>query len=363
MDSVTRVTAAQLAEQLQLKLLGNGDLQIEDAQSLDDAGPSDVTFLSSANNIQQLSDCRADAIVATDEIIAQTDVETQPACWLVSDDPMGTFIRILNIIRPRRRSQHKQISPQASVAADAQIGEGTAIAPNVFIDSDVRIGSNCVLHPGVHIGRGCTIGDDVVVHPNAVLYDAVEIGNKVTINASAVIGADGFGYRVVEGRHQRLEHFGTVVIEDEVEIGACATVDRGMIGETRIGTGTKIDNLVMIAHNCRLGPHNILVSQVGFAGSVSTGEYVVCAGQVGIGDHVHLGDHSIYGAKAGVHKDMPGHATYIGAPAEPDADAFRTVMALKKLPQMRRQLKKLQQQVETLSSNLEESRDTTSHAA
>jgi UDP-3-O-[3-hydroxymyristoyl] glucosamine N-acyltransferase len=167
-----------------------------------------------------------------------------------------------------------------------------------------------------------------------------------------VIGTDGFGYLQKDGRHVKIEHYGNVVIEDDVEIGACTTIDRSFLGSTRIGTGTKIDNQVMIAHNCELGPHNIIVSQVGFAGSVTTGAYVVCAGQVGVADHVHLGEGAIFGAKAGIHKDMPGGATYIGTPAQPESDAIRQAIAAHKLPEMRSQLKKLEKQMNALQQQL-----------
>ena len=360
---MTGWTAAQLAQQLQLNVLGDGAITINDGQPFEDAGSGHVTFLSSNTHLKELKNCRADAVVSSEELIAQSDVENQPACWIVAEDPAEAFLQILNLLRPRQLSTHVGISPEAAVSADAQIGDGSFVAPGAYVGPHVQIGSDCQVHPGVHIGPGCKLGDGVVLHPNVVLYDGVELGNRVTIHASAVIGADGFGYRVVDGRHQRLEHFGNVIIEDDVEIGACTTVDRGMIGETRIGRGTKIDNQVMIAHNCKLGAHNILVSQVGFAGSVTTGEFVVCAGQVGIGDHVHLGDHSVFGAKAGVHKDMPGHTTYLGTPAEPEGETIRTVMSLKKLPMMRRQLKTLEGQVAELARQLGETQDSTPHAA
>ena len=162
--------------------------------------------------------------------------------------------------------------------------------------------------------------------PNAVLYDDIIVGNRVIIHAGCVIGADGFGYRLVDGRHERIPHFGTVRIEDDVEIGANTTIDRAMVDETVIGQGTKLDNLVMIGHNCEIGRHNLFVSQVGLAGSVTTGDYVVCAGQVGIADHVHLGSRSVLEPKAGVHKDVPDGERHVGVPAIPEADCYRSVV-------------------------------------
>jgi UDP-3-O-[3-hydroxymyristoyl] glucosamine N-acyltransferase len=220
----------------------------------------------------------------------------------------------------------------------------------------VILGDRCDIYPGAVIGRGCRLGDDVVVYPNAVLYDDVIVGNRVILHAGCVIGADGFSYRTVGGRHQRIPHFGTVRIEDDVEIGANATIDRAMVDETVIGQGTKLDNLVMIGHNCEVGQHNLFASQVGLAGSVTTGDYVVCAGQVGIADHVHLGSRCVLGAKAGVPKDVPAGKRYIGIPAIPEADCYRSVMATQKLPEMRQQFRKLERQVADLAALAEQLR-------
>ena len=172
--------------------------------------------------------------------------------------------------------------------------------------------------------------------------------------AGAVIGADGFGYRTVDGRHIHLPHFGTVRIEDDVEIGAGTTVDRAMIDETVVGQGTKLDNLIMIGHNCEIGRHNLFASQVGFAGSVTTGDYVVCAGQVGVADHIHIGNRAVLGAKAGVHKDVPEGQRQIGIPAIPEAECRRVVMAQHKLPEMRQQVREMERQLEKLLARIDE---------
>jgi UDP-3-O-[3-hydroxymyristoyl] glucosamine N-acyltransferase len=169
-----------------------------------------------------------------------------------------------------------------------------------------------------------------------------------------VIGADGFGYRTIEGRHVRITHFGSVRIEDDVEVGAATTIDRAMVGETIIGAGTKLDNLVMIGHNCEIGRHNLFVSQVGLAGSVTTGDYVVCAGQTGVADHVHLGAGCVLGAKSGVHKDIPAGQRYIGAPATPESEARRIVMTQQKIPEMRKQLRALERQVQELAERVQQ---------
>ena len=236
--------------------------------------------------------------------------------------------------------------------ATAQIGKETNIHPGAHIGPGVVIGDRCDIHPGAVVGRGCRLGNDVVLYPHAVLYDEIIVGDRAIIHAGAVIGADGFGYRLVDGRHERIPHYGTVRIGADVEIGADTTVDRAMVDETVIGEGTKLDNLVMIGHNCEIGRHNMFVSQVGLAGSVTSGDYVVCAGQVGIADHVHLGTGSVLGAKAGVHKDVPAGERQFGCPAIPEAECKRVVMSQMKLPEMRQTLRALERQVEVLTARL-----------
>ena len=232
------------------------------------------------------------------------------------------------------------------------MGSKTNIHPFVTIGEDVVIGECCDIEPGAVIGDGCVIGDDVRISPNVVLYRDTIIGDRVSIDSGTVIGSEGFGYRTVDGRHERLLHAGNVRICDDVEIGACTTIDRAKMGSTVIGKGTRIDDQVMIAHNCQIGEHNLLVSHTGIAGSSSTGAYVVCAGQSGIADHVHLGDGTIVGAKTGVHRDMPGGQKYLGIPARPAAEHARETMALKRLPEMRTTVKDLQKQLATLQEQM-----------
>lgn len=193
---------------------------------------------------------------------------------------------------------------------------------------------------------GCQLGEQVVLFPNVVLYENTVIGARSILHANAVIGAYGFGYHQVNGRHQLSAQLGNVVIGEDVEIGACSTIDRGTYGATRIGDGTKIDNQVQIAHNCRIGRRNLICSQVGIAGSTTTGDDVVMAGQVGVRDHVHIGAGAMLGAKAGVMNDVPDGAAYLGIPATPERQQMLIQAALHKLPELKKQLKALQRLVE-----------------
>jgi UDP-3-O-[3-hydroxymyristoyl] glucosamine N-acyltransferase len=195
---------------------------------------------------------------------------------------------------------------------------------------------------------GSKIGPDVTIYANAVLYENTIVGARCVIHAGAVLGAYGFGYCCEEGRHQLSPQLGNVILEADVEIGAGTTIDRGTYGSTIIGEGTKIDNLVMVAHNCRIGRHNMLCAQVGIAGSTTTGDYVVMAGQAGVRDHVHVGARAMLGAKAGVMNDVPDDARVVGIPATPEREQMVKQAVFSRLPEMRQQLKKLQRTVDQL---------------
>ena len=345
------LSAAEIAEILDGTLHGDPRREIDDVQTVERATERHLTFVGNQKNFSRLKNSQARVVIAPQT--AAPELREHPdTTFILVPEPETAFLSIVGILKPPRPRAAIGISDRAIVHESAKIGPNTNVHPLAVIGRDVVIGHSCEIHAGVVIGDGCLLGDNVVLHPTTVLYNDVRIGNHVIIHAGCVIGADGFGYRLVNGGHQRLPHYGTVVICDDVEIGACTTIDRAKIGETVIGTGTRIDNQVMIGHNCHVGRHNLLVSQVGFAGSVTTGDYVVCAGQVGVADHVHLGDGAVIGAKAGVHRDMPGGQTYLGAPAGPAAETTRQLMALRRLPEIRDTVRQLEKEIEKLQSRL-----------
>lgn len=337
---------------LNVEVLGDADRVVVDAQPLDRAETGDMAFMAGKENRTAASKSKAGVLFVSRDDAARLTPARDELTLVACDDPKEAFFAALARLKPFRTSPKIGQSPHAFIHPNAELGRNTNVHPGAHVASGVVIGNDCEIWPGVCIGPGCRIGDRVQLHPNVVLYHDVTIGNRVVIQAGSVIGADGFGYKTRGGRHERLPHYGTVRIEDEVEIGACTTIDRAVIGETVIGEGTKIDNNVVIAHNCRLGRHNLLVSHVGFAGSVTTGDYVVCAGQVGIADHCHIGTGAVLGAKCGVHKDLPGGKTYLGAPATLIDEATRSAMALQKLPQMRQTLRELERQVAAIRKQL-----------
>lgn len=351
------ISVGELARRLEGVVHGDGAVLIESAQSIAKAGPRDITFGVDELNLRLLKTARPAAIFIAAKTLEHA-LQTYPdRTWIVVKDPMGAFIEVLQLTRPQRARSTMGISPQAVIAPSAVIGPDCNIYPGAYIGEDVVIGAGCDIHPGVVISADCRLGDYCTVYPNAVLYPQIVVGNRVIIHASAVLGADGFGYRFQQGRYNKIPQLGSVELRDDVEIGACTTIDRAMIGVTTIGEGTKLDNLVMIGHNCELGKHNAFASGVGLAGSVTTGDYVICAGQVGIADHVHIGDKAVIGAKSGIHKDMEGGKTYLGAPATEEQDQFRIQMALRKLPELRKTLRELESQVAALTKRLAEETD------
>ncbi|HOM18635.1 MAG TPA: UDP-3-O-(3-hydroxymyristoyl)glucosamine N-acyltransferase, partial [Thermoguttaceae bacterium] len=235
----------------------------------------------------------------------------------------------------------------ARLASDVEIG------PYVTIGEEVEIGEGVTIHVGVQIMAGVKIGPGVTIFPNVVLYEDTVVGPRCIIHAGAVIGAYGFGYVCQDRQYRLAPQLGNVVLGADVEIGACTTIDRGTYGSTVIGEGTKIDNLVMIAHNCRIGRYNMICAQVGVAGSTVTGDYVIMAGQVGVKDHVQIGDGAVLGAMSGVIADVPAGARMVGIPATPEWEQRLKQVAWTKLPEMRHEFKKLQATVARLSSELE----------
>ena len=242
---------------------------------------------------------------------------------------------------------HAATDPSAKIASTA------SVHPSVVIGADVVIGERCRLMPGVVIMPGCVIGDDCVLYPNVTLYEYTQLGERVVIHAGSVLGAHGFGYRQEDGRHVPTAQLGFVQVADDVELGACVTIDRGTYGATRVGEGTKIDNQVMIAHNCHIGRHNLLCSQVGIAGSCRTGDYVILAGQVGLKDHVSIGDGAVIAAQAGVMEDCEAGQVYFGSPATRQREQMQIIATQRRLPEMRKEVKHLHRELDRLQERLQ----------
>ena len=347
---------SELAASVGGNLVGNADPQISAASTIQLSEPGHITFIDSAERLPLLLSSRAAAAVVPAGVVP----ETLPAIQV--DDVHRAFATIVRHYRPARTGRKIGISPAAHVSRSAQLGRDVDVHPESTIGDDVEIGAGSTIHSGAHIMAGCKLGEGVTIFPNAVLYENTIVGDRSIIHAGAVLGSYGFGYEQVDGRHHLCAQLGWVDIETDVEIGAGTTIDRGTYGPTTIGEGTKIDNQVQIAHNCCIGPHNMIVSQVGIAGSTSTGRHVVMGGQVGVRDHVHIGEGAMLGAMTGIINDVPAGSCLLGIPATPIREQRLKQAALSRLPEMRRQLKSLIRAVSELQGQMTKSQDEKSTA-
>ncbi|GAA4419666.1 UDP-3-O-(3-hydroxymyristoyl)glucosamine N-acyltransferase [Bremerella cremea] len=342
-DSTMGTTLAQLAELVDGKVFGDPNLKITGANIIRDAVSGELTLMDKPDQVGLLMEnCQASAVLVR-EISDKLNID-----GILVANVHEAFGKVIRFFQPWEQTQASGIHRSAIVSLAAVVDPTATIGAGSVISDGVVIGKNSVIHSGVHIQAGCHIGEDVTIFPGAVLYDRTEVGDRCIIHSAAVLGAYGFGYDSSTGRHILSAQLGNVILESDVEIGAGTTIDRGTYGSTKIGEGTKIDNQVMIGHNCRIGKHNLLCSQVGIAGSTSTGDYVVMAGQVGVRDHVHIGTGAQLGAKAGVGSDIPEGQQTIGIPAGPFKEVIAEHMAIKRLPDMRKTLRALTKRIEQL---------------
>ena len=339
------ITLDELARTLAAGPVHSGAFVVSGAATLDCAGPDEITLVDSIDKLHLLAKSRAGAAI----VPIGAGVVDRPS--IEAADVHAAFAATILHFRPSRPVVRAGVSPQAAVDPSARIAAGAEIHAFATIGPDAEIAAGCTIHSGARIGAGCRIGPGSVVFPNAVLYDETRVGARCIIHSGAVLGAYGFGYKSGPAGHALSAQLGWVELGDDVEIGANTTIDRGTYGATGIGSGTKIDNLVMIAHNCRIGRHAMICSQVGVAGSTTTGEFVVMAGQVGVRDHVHIGDRAILGARSGVSSDIPAGITVLGEPAIELRDRKLQLATMSKLPEMRKTLKNLAARVATLEGD------------
>jgi len=337
------LTASQIAEQLRGVVLGDGTVEITGFATADLARPGDLTYAENEDYFAEAEQSQATAILVSGPFSSAKKV----------------LIRVTNARVAVARLLPLFFSPEthlpgihasAVVAISAQIDPTAHIGPNCVVGARVRIGARSVLMGSNHIGYDCQIGDDTCLFPNVAIYAQCQIGHRVNIHAGTVIGSDGYGYVFDEGRHRKVLQVGNVIIHDDVEVGANTAIDRAALGSTVIGQGTKIDNLVHIAHNVVVGRHCLIMGQVGFAGSTQLGDYCVIASQSGIAGHLKLGQQVTVGAKSGVMRDIPDKGTVLGLPAAPDKQAKRQMIALTQLPELIRRTRELEKQVAELQA-------------
>jgi len=331
-------TAAEIARELNGQVEGDGSTPLTGFAPATAAKAGDLTF---AEN--ELFFAKAEQSAAAAILIDGPFKSGQKVVLRVANARVA-FARVLPLFFPEQ-TFGAGIHLSAVVAASAQIDASAHVGPHCVIGGKVKIGPRAVLRGGNHVGDGSTIAADSHIFPNVVLYNQTQIGQRVRIHAGAVIGGDGFGYVVDAGVHRKIPQVGQVIIHDDVEIGANVTIDRGALGPTVIGKGTKIDNLVQIAHNVTIGENCLVIAQAGIAGSTKLGNYVTLAGQVGITGHLKIGDQAIIAAQSGVMNDVPEKAKWLGSPAQPDRQAKRQMIALQQLPELIRRVKELEKEV------------------
>jgi UDP-3-O-[3-hydroxymyristoyl] glucosamine N-acyltransferase len=331
----------QLAVLLGGKVRGDSTREIRGVANLENAGPEELTFLEGIRDLARAARSRAGCILVAEgaALPRQTTMEVS--------HPKLAFIRAAEALAPSV-ARPPRIHPTAIIARDAQLAPDVSAAAHVVIQSGVVVGEGTRLEVGAFLGEGVEVGSFCVFYPRVTAYPGARIGNRVTLHAGAVIGSDGFGYVFAEGRHHKFPQLGGVIVEDDVEIGSNTTVDRGSLGTTVIGKGTKIDNLVQIAHNVQIGRHCVIAAQTGISGSARIGDYVVMGGQVGIADHVRIEDHVTIGGQAGIPtgKIVRKGSTIWGTPARPLAEFKRMYAQLASLPKLAQKVKDLSQQVE-----------------
>ena len=322
------------------------DLEITGAGSINRAGDSEITFVTSQKYFEDFLQSDAAAAVVSYKLDGNADPIGKPCIQVQNVE--AAFAEIVALYKPPIQREPVGISPQANVSPTARISDGVCIYPGAVVMDNAEIGCGSVIFPNATVMENCKIGANVRIFPGAVLYENTIVGDRSIIHAGAVLGAFGFGYKSGSGKHILSAQLGNVVIGDDVEIGANSTIDRGTYDSTVIGSGTKIDDLVMIGHNSIVGKHNMYCSQVGIAGSCTMGDYVIMGGQVGLADHLTVGAHVILGAKSGLMHDMPDNQKYFGIPARPARDQMQIYAASAKLPEMRKTIKKLSNKVESL---------------
>ncbi len=318
------VTTGEIVDFVGGQYAGERDRQIATVAPLSEAREDQLSFLSNRKYAAQLARTKAAAI------LVPKNLEGEDERWIRVDDPYFAVARIMTRWFSAR-PMPEGVSPLASISPSASLGTNVAVGPFTTIGDNVVVGKNVTIFQNVSIEAGSTLGDDSIVYPNVVIYDGTRIGCRCIIHAGVVIGSDGYGFAMHEGKHHKIPQIGIVRIEDDVEIGAGTTIDRAALGETVIGEGTKIDNLVMIGHNVKIGKHCLLVSQVGIAGSTELGDHVFVAGQSGFSGHLKIGHRVQVAAKSAVLADVPDDTKVMGSPAMPFNEFARRHAALKRL--------------------------------
>ncbi|MCB1061080.1 MAG: UDP-3-O-(3-hydroxymyristoyl)glucosamine N-acyltransferase [Calditrichaeota bacterium] len=330
------ISAADLAKLVGGKLVGDGTRVLSSVAPLDLAVQESASFLSNARYFRQLESTAAGVVFVTVGTVRSGGDYIEVA------DSYTAFVKALEYFNPPAKFE-AGIHPSATVANDAVVGKDVYVGPNCVIESQSHIGDGTVLEGNVFVGRKCSIGSGCHLHPQVAIRHECKLGNRVTLHCGVIVGSDGFGFAPEDGTYKKIPQIGNVVIEDDVEIGANTTIDRATMGETRIGQGSKIDNLVQIAHNVKIGRHCVVAAQAGVSGSTQLGDYCRVGGQAGFVGHIKIGNGAAFGAQSGISSDVKDGEILSGSPARPHGLWKRMEVALPRLPELLRRVKRLEE--------------------
>jgi UDP-3-O-[3-hydroxymyristoyl] glucosamine N-acyltransferase len=336
-------TLNELAQLVDGEVIGDGAVTIVGVAPIEDAGKGQITFIAHPRYVAQLHETEASAVIVSPKV-GEAD---KPLLRVVN--PYLAFAKILGIFA-HRPYEPRGVDQRAWVSPTAELGEDVSIFPFVYVGDHTQIDNRVILFPGVFVGDNSVIGDDTLIYPNVSIYEASRIGKRVILHSGVVIGSDGFGFARDGRRSVKIPQVGTVEIGDDVEIGANTTIDRAAMGKTIIQRGTKIDNLVQVAHSVTIGEDSIIVAQVGIAGSSKVGANVILAGQVGVRDHIEIGNNAMVGPQSGVAKDIPPNLAVMGSPSIPHKEYLKAVTTFPKLPEMWKKIGQLEAKVRHLES-------------
>ncbi len=339
-------TLQEIADFIGGQVVGDGSVIITGVAGIQDAREGDLTFLANPKYLPFLERTAASAVITSPEIQASS----KPL--IRTDNPSLAFTKVVSLIIPQKIAHPSGIHPAAVLGKDARLGKNVALGPNVVVGDNAVIGDRTIVYANCYIGAETVIDSDCVIYPNVTIREQISIGKRVVIYSGTVIGSYGFGFVTVEGIHHRIPQIGTVVIEDDVEIGSNCAIDRARFDKTVIGRGTKLDNLVHIAHNVRTGKNCLILGQVGISGSSKIGDNVILAGQTGLVGHIALGDNVIVMAKSGVSKSVPDNTTVWGSPAKPEKAAKEINACVHNLPRLYKSIAELKKRIEELESRM-----------
>lgn len=343
-------SAKQIADYLQGEVIGNPNVQVHSFAKIEEGKPGTITFLSNPKYTHYIYKTQADIVLVNSDFVPEKPIKATMIKVPNAYTALASLLEMVEMNSPKKTG----IDVQSAVASSAQLGKNVYIGAFAVVEENAEIGDNCQIYPQVYIGNNVKIGENTIIYPGVKIYKDCIIGSNCIIHSGAVIGAEGFGFSREKDGYRKVPQTGNVVIENDVEIGANTTIDRSVIGSTIIHQGVKLDNLIHIAHNCEIGENTVMAAQVGIAGSSKIGENCVFGGQVGIGGHVTIGDDSQIGGQSGILSNTEKGSRIIGTPAIPVKNYFRSSVLFARLPDMDRQLRALEKEIEELKKKLAE---------